>query len=291
MAQNLGFSHPEDPDSPPEDAGFAMIPRWLARDGSISAAAKAVYVNLSSRIGYEGTCWPSQGRIAEETGYSDRTVRTAIAELEEIGVVEVFTTTTPTGRRNTYLVHNGRGPETGPGPRGVRKSTSGGVRKPASGEVETVEVEPLEEEHSTAVAVKADRPEVDALCEMLADAVKANGFKRPKTTKAAHDAMRLLLDADGYTVEQVKWMIGFATRHHFWYKNIRSASKLREQFDRLKVEAKEQAGKGGPARPHSAPLPTVDELDEPPADGTPEEISAWYREYDAKKRALSPSLT
>lgn len=83
------------------------------------------------------------------------------------------------------------------------------------------------------------------LLDALDDAVEENGFKRPGRTKANQRAMRLLLTKDGYTETQVSWMIGWATDHHFWYKNIRSAEKLRQQFDRLVVEAKENAG-GGP---------------------------------------------
>ena len=92
------------------------------------------------------------------------------------------------------------------------------------------------------------------LLDALDDAVESNGFKRPGRTKANQRAMRLLLTKDGYTEEQVSWMIDWATDHHFWYKNIRSAEKLRQQFDRLVVEAKEQRG-GGPSggmKPNSA---------------------------------------
>lgn len=81
------------------------------------------------------------------------------------------------------------------------------------------------------------RPEVEMLCDKLADAVAANGVKRPTKTKAARDAARLLLDKDGYTLDQVLWMINWATTHEFWRSNILSMAKLRDKFDQMKLQA------------------------------------------------------
>lgn len=87
--------------------GFAVVPNWIARDGSISPAAKAVYLNLSSRTGREGTCWPSQSTIGSETGYAVRRVKQAVKELITLGVLEVEVERTRVGRRNRYLLHMG----------------------------------------------------------------------------------------------------------------------------------------------------------------------------------------
>lgn len=92
--------------------------------------------------------------------------------------------------------------------------------------------------------VDEDVERQELLLDVLDDAVEGNGFKRPARTKANQRAMRLMLTKDGYSEQQVRWMIYWATDHHFWYKNIRSAEKLRQQFDRLVVEAKESAGNG-----------------------------------------------
>lgn len=101
------------------------------------------------------------------------------------------------------------------------------------------------------------------LLDELDDAVESNGFKRPSRTKANQRAMRLMLTKDGYTETQVAWMIEWATDHHFWYKNIRSAEKLRQQFDRLVVEAKESFGQGprGGTKPNSAEQRGLDHAD------------------------------
>lgn len=86
---------------------------------------------------------------------------------------------------------------------------------------------------------EAPRPEILELCKQLADAVEANGAKRPGDTKAAREAARLLLDRDGYTPQQVSWMIRWATSHEFWRSNILSMAKLREKFDQMKLQSME----------------------------------------------------
>jgi hypothetical protein len=81
------------------------------------------------------------------------------------------------------------------------------------------------------------RPEIEALCNRLADAIEANGVARPSFGKSWLTAARLLLDKDGYTVEQVEWMIDWATSDEFWRSNILSMPKLREKFPQLKLKA------------------------------------------------------
>lgn len=95
-------------------------------------------------------------------------------------------------------------------------------------------------EGTSAVAVApadTDRPDVEALCSLLADLVEANGARRPAVTKRWKDAARLLLDKDGYTVEQVEWIARWATSHEFWRANVLSMPTLREKFDQLKLQA------------------------------------------------------
>ena len=82
-----------------------------------------------------------------------------------------------------------------------------------------------------------ERPEVESLCTLLADLVEENGSRRPKTNKQARDAARLLIDKDGYTPEQVAWIIRWSQNDEFWKTNILSMSKLRAKFDQLKLKA------------------------------------------------------
>jgi DNA-binding Lrp family transcriptional regulator len=84
----------------------------MIRDSRIPRNAVLIYASLSSRAGL-GAIFPSQATIAEECGVSERTVRTMLAKLEEIGVVERRSRRGSEGRGNrrtdAYVLHpNGR---------------------------------------------------------------------------------------------------------------------------------------------------------------------------------------
>ncbi|WP_284985479.1 hypothetical protein [Arthrobacter sp. fls2-241-R2A-172] len=90
---------------------------------------------------------------------------------------------------------------------------------------------------SSEISDEIPRPEVDELHNLLDSCLAANGSKKPSRNKKNRDAARLLLDRDGYKIEQVAWMIRWATADEFWRANILSMSKLREKFDQLKAKA------------------------------------------------------
>lgn len=104
------------------------------------------------------------------------------------------------------------------------------------------------------------RPDVDRLCEHLADRVTANGSRRPAVGKRWKDAARLLLDADGRTEEQVHACIDWCQQDNFWHRHILSMEKLREKYDRLRLDAKAELAKN--ARPSgNGHQPTTDDLE------------------------------
>lgn len=94
-----------------------------------------------------------------------------------------------------------------------------------------------EDTSSSEIADAISRPDVEKLLNQLEARVIANEFKPPVRTKKNRDAARLLLDRDGYTPEQVAWIIDWATNDEFWRPNIRSMSKLRDKFEQLKAQA------------------------------------------------------
>ena len=98
------------------------------------------------------------------------------------------------------------------------------------------------EEPSSEIADAIPRPEVLSLLDLLDAEIEKNGLKKPSRNKTNKDAMRLLVDRDGYTPEQIAWIIRWAAGNEFWRTNILSASKLREKFTQLMAKA----GVGGP---------------------------------------------
>jgi hypothetical protein len=91
----------------------------------------------------------------------------------------------------------------------------------------------------------ATRPDVEELLDHLDARIVGNGSKAPARTKRARDAMRLLLDKDGRTVEQIHHAIDWCQDDTFWRANILSAPKLREKYDQLRLAASRPAGGNG----------------------------------------------
>ena len=55
----------------------------------MSATARAVLVELACMADKDGACWPSQSRLAEQTLFSERTIRTALATLSHVGAIRI----------------------------------------------------------------------------------------------------------------------------------------------------------------------------------------------------------
>lgn len=130
--------------------GFAAVPTWMIRDRKVPRNAVLVYASLSSRAGL-GVIYPSQATIAEESGMSERTVRTMLSELERLGVVSRERRKIPGARRATdaYTLHpNGLPAEVAASsdlpaglPANEARSTGNEQQATPSIEVENVEVE------------------------------------------------------------------------------------------------------------------------------------------------------
>jgi phage replication O-like protein O len=99
------------------------------------------------------------------------------------------------------------------------------------------------------------RPEVERLCQLMADLSNARtdpegNRSSPKytVTKTWRDEMRRLIDIDGRPPELIERAIRWVDQHDFWRKNILAVPKLREQFDRIFLEAQQQKGRSGGGR-------------------------------------------
>lgn len=88
--------------------GFAVVPNWVVDEDTISGPTMLVYLVLSRHVDKDGVCFPSQATIAKKAGISESTVKRALSELRDLGLVEVSVEITDTGRRNTYLLHSSK---------------------------------------------------------------------------------------------------------------------------------------------------------------------------------------
>jgi hypothetical protein len=114
-------------------------------------------------------------------------------------------------------------------------------------------------ERSSSKAVSdAPRPDVDRICDHLADRIEGNGSKRPVVGKRWRDSARLLIDKDGLTEQQIHEAIDWCQQHHFWHRNILSMEKLRHHMDRLRLDWKAERDKASARKPPGRSTPDDD---------------------------------
>lgn len=59
------------------------------------------------------------------------------------------------------------------------------------------------------------------------------------------DSIRLMIEKDGYTIDDLRGAFRFLEKDAFWKQNILSTSKLREQMHKLKLKMKHDNGRRG----------------------------------------------
>jgi len=257
--------------------------KWIWENSRASNGSLIVLLVIANECG-EGEFTDMRiADLAAKARLSDKGARNAVKDLERLG--ELSVTPRPGGSHRYALCMTGERPA----------STLAETTKPdLSNNCRPVEItgrqklpDPLEEEQVNGTPVKTTgpeipdvfdlgsvvsggraktkrtsetpRPDVDRLCEHLADRIEANGSRRPNVTQRWRTATRLLLDNDGRTEEDVHKAIDWCQQHHFWLRNIRSMEKLREQYDRLRLDAlAEQKKKSRP--PAGSHQPTPDEF-------------------------------
>lgn len=84
--------------------GWSSIPNWLLDDTDVPLHSKMVFIYLASHLDEDGIAFPGQPLIAERLNISVPTVRRAIRDLRQRGLVSVHTVATPTGRHNRYRI-------------------------------------------------------------------------------------------------------------------------------------------------------------------------------------------
>src|SRR3990172_3277047 len=68
-------------------AGFAAFPYLVLRDVRLTVGARLAYAVLLMYAWQEGSCFPGQGRMAQDMGISDRHLRRFLDELRTAGYI------------------------------------------------------------------------------------------------------------------------------------------------------------------------------------------------------------
>lgn len=71
-------------------SGYTTVPNWMLAADDVSAHMVLVYAALGTWTDREGTAWPSVGKIAKRAKMSERSARTALRDLEAMGLVETL---------------------------------------------------------------------------------------------------------------------------------------------------------------------------------------------------------
>lgn len=85
-----------------------------------------------------------------------------------------------------------------------------------------------------------ERPDVEAVCDHMADSVAARTGRRPRVTKRWRDAARLMIDRDNRPTDQIHAAIDWVAQSDFWAANILGVPKLREKWDTIYLQARRE---------------------------------------------------
>jgi hypothetical protein len=237
---------------------------WVWEYSKATLAARLVLLAIADNAGDDGAkAYPSVATIARKARVGERTVQESIAKLVKLGELEVIYNGGPHGANRYRVIMNPEPPreirtpaESAPLENGDSSSQvsssdwcefgtpaesappQNSARTPAGSAPEPSLNRPAE---VTTSPLPSDvRPDIERLCEHLADRIEANGSKRPKVGKAWRTACRLLLDADHRTEGQVWKAIDWCQNDEFWRANILSMPALRKQYDTLRLKAQAQ---------------------------------------------------
>lgn len=81
------------------------------------------------------------------------------------------------------------------------------------------------------------REDIQRIFDHFNASLEHRGAKKLPKAKKQLDAIRLMLDRDKHTEQQIMWLIDWVTNDNFWHKHILYPTKLREKFDQLKLNA------------------------------------------------------
>lgn len=225
--------------------GWSSVPNWVIRSETLSGTQKLLYIALLNRANDEGNCWPSLKVICRDVGATKGTVLGALSSLENLGLVKRSRRVNPDGSNDSNVYHveawmrdPGGGSKTDPPSANQDQGVGSKLNPPSANQDQ--EENPLEKhpvEETTAVAVV--RKDVDMLLDLFDSELRKNGVtKMPSRGKANTDAMRLMIDKDGRSVEQIARAIQWVQNDPFWAPNVMCAAKLRERYEQLQLSAK-----------------------------------------------------
>lgn len=232
------------------------ISHWVWEHSGASGNDLLLLLALADQADDHGRCWPSQDHLARKTKLSRRTVQRRLADMADHGTVirksirsgtsnvYEFVIGPPSedlrqndaGVRHVDVGQSDVGQSDGTTPGDAGGASLGVVGGASPGDARTVK-EPSTN-HQT--SPKPPRPDVEAICELLAERMEANGNRRPTITANWRDSARRMLDLDKRPLAEVRRLIGWSQDHDFWRAVIHSMPKFRDKYDQLRLQAERE---------------------------------------------------
>ena len=199
---------------------------WAIEMNGLTPTENHVLLLLANRHNKDsGLCYPSIPRICTESGLGRSTVIRAIKRLEGRGLLTIEKTF---GKSNYYRLQTSiteipvseRHPF-------QRATAPVSERHPTS---VTVTPEPKVTQKNPKSQRKKFTDEHMAVAKEMADILQLR--KAPNLDKWA-DTVRLMVERDKLSCDEVMRLFRAANAHHFWGSNILSPEKLRDKWDQL----------------------------------------------------------
>jgi hypothetical protein len=97
---------------------------------------------------------------------------------------------------------------------------------------------------SPSIEQRENDPAILAPCRLLAEFLEDNGSKRPTETQIQgwRRDVRLMVERDGRTLEQIDAAIRWSQQHEFWRGVVLSMGKLREKWEQMRLQAQRAGG-------------------------------------------------
>lgn len=237
---------------------FGMTDVVITRDASLSVNARFVYTLLTGYAAREGRAlYVSRQTLADFLGKSVDTVDRALKELSDARIVVIEHTKTDEGDYgcNRYILNDLFEPGVAAPMRGGSRTHAARGSRTHAALTESISLtDNLEPSPTVKRADSLDssaelqkpkpapteqelRPDVEQVCNHLADRIEGNGCKRPVVTDKWRKAARSMLDKENKTSQQIINAINWCQDSDFWCGNIMSMVKLRRQWDVLRLQA------------------------------------------------------
>ena len=214
---------------------YAIIPASVRYDDELSDGTKLLYGEITALSNEKGYCWASDSYFAELYNVSKSTIQRRFKQLEEKGYIKreiVYEKgTRKIAHRYTHLCDSP-----------IRKNEHSPIRKN-----ERDNITDINTTLNNTVNKRSSRKRVydeDSVYYQLAlrlyKKILENNpeHKKPNLQNWAND-VRLMIERDNRTEEQIAYLIDWVQNDSFWKSNILSIKKLREKYDQLVIRVKE----------------------------------------------------